>query len=267
MDSGDGFAPYREPIPLMLGGKTILVCGASQGIGKTVCEKVLSLGANLYQVARNGDTLRTNAELWAGQYTGQTVSTLSLDLTSHQSTTALASFLESKEPIDGVVVTVGAGTPLQGDFATNLRNSLDINLFSAVHSVMGATPYFRRDSNSSVVVVGSIAGHELLDCPPEYAASKAALEMLVKHWSKLHSPIRFNSVAPGNVQTPHSVWQRRTLEEPEKLREELELRVSMGRLGQPEEIANVITFLLSSESSFITGSTITVDGGQQRSVR
>jgi 3-oxoacyl-[acyl-carrier protein] reductase len=251
----------------MLGGKTVLVCGASQGIGKSVCEKVLSLGANLYQVARDAEALRANAELWSRRFKGQAISTLSLDLSSQQSATALASFLESKEPIDGVVVTVGAGTPLKGDFAANLRHSLDMNLFSAVNAILGATPHFRRDSNSSVVVVGSIAGHELLDCPPEYAASKAALEMLVKHWSKLHSPVRFNSVAPGNVQTPNSVWQRRVQEGPEKLKEELELHVPMGRLGQPEEIAQVITFLLSSESSFITGSTITVDGGQQRSVR
>lgn len=252
---------------MMLEGRTILVCGASRGLGKAVCERVLDEGANLCQVSRNIAELRANTEGWTQRYRAQSIKSLALDLRARSSPGKLSAFLENQEALDGLVVTVGNGKPRNGDLVTNLRKSLDINLFSVVHSFFGAQPFIREDSNSSVVVVGSIAGHEVIDCPPEYATSKAALEMLIKHWSKLYSPVRFNTVAPGNIQTEGSVWQRRMRDEPLKLRNELKVAVPLGRLAEPEEVAHVIGFLLSPRSSFMTGSSVTVDGGQQRSLR
>lgn len=251
----------------MLDDKTILVCGASQGLGKAVCENVLRLGANLVQVSRNSEKLQQNEKDWKNAHPDQNILTKPLDLTVDSSVSELSAFLSSTNPIDGLVVTIGGGRPLGADFIANLRESLNLNLFSAANAVSGSLPHFKSTESSSAVLVTSIAGHELINCPPEYAASKAALEMLTKHWSAMYSPIRFNSVAPGNMQTAGSIWEQRMRDQPQLLDEELRATVSLGRLGNPDEIAQVICFLLSPASSFITGTTVTVDGGQQRSVR
>lgn len=251
----------------MLEDKTILVCGASRGIGRAACEAVLSRGANLIQVARSERDLSKNAHAWGSKFPEQEVFTLPLDMSEESSAKALSDFLDTSRAINGLVVTIGNGSSLPGNLVSRLRKSLDQNLISSANAVSGSLKHFEPSPFSSVVLVGSIAGHELIPCPPEYAASKAALEMLSKHWSLLHAPIRFNVVAPGNVETSDSVWARRKGQEPRELEAELAHTVPLGRLGQPDEVANIITFLLSSKSLFMTGSVVTVDGGQQRSVR
>lgn len=251
----------------MFENKTIVVCGATQGIGEAVCDTVLSLGGNLIQVARDESVLATNAEAWGKHYPDQEVSSLPLDMSLDASAGSLSEFLDTRSPIDGLVVTIGNGKPSAGDVVSRLRTSLDQNLICSANAMMGTLNYFQPSTHSSVVLVSSIAGHELISCPPEYAASKAALEMLTKHWSHLHAPIRFNIVAPGNIETNQSVWARRMKDDPHALETELLNSVPLGRLGTPNEVANVIVFLLSPKSSFMTGSVVTVDGGQQRSVR
>jgi len=250
-----------------LSGNTILVCGASKGIGKAACETVLGLGANIIQVGRDGLGLEEHANSWRHRYPNQTVVSIALDLTLDSSAARLAQLLPEESSIDGLVVTIGSGAPLSGDFISDLRMSLDVNLFSAANAVIGTLDGLQRSSMPSVVLLSSIAGHELIACPPEYAASKAALEVLSKHWSQKYAPIRFNIVAPGNIQTEQSVWARRMRENPKALERDLAKSVPLSRLGKPQEIAQVIAFLLSKESSFISGSVITADGGQQRSIR
>lgn len=251
----------------MLEGKTIAVCGASRGIGRRACEAILTRGGNLIQVARSERALSQNAKAWGKQFPEQKVFTLPLDMSEDSSEKALSDFLDTSPGIDGLVVTIGNGSSIPGNFVSRLRKSLDQNLISSANAVFGSLKHLQPSPSSSVVLVGSIAGHELIPCPPEYAASKAALEMLAKHWSLYHAPIRFNVVAPGNIETADSVWARRLREEPQELAAELVQTVPLGRLGEPDEVVNIITFLLSSKSSFMTGSVVTVDGGQQRSVR
>lgn len=250
-----------------LSGKTIVVCGASKGIGKAACETFLGLGANLVQVARDSRGLEEHANFWRQRYPDQNVTSIALDLTLDFSAARLAQLLPEESSIDGLVVTIGSGAPLSGDLISDLKMSLDVNLFSAANAVIGTLNRLQRSPMPSVVLLSSIAGHELIACPPEYAASKAALEVLSKHWSQKYAPIRFNIVAPGNIQTEESVWARRMRENPKALERELGKSVPLSRLGTPQEIADIIAFLLSREASFISGSVITADGGQQRSIR
>lgn len=221
----------------------------------------------MIQVARDESVLASNAHSWAQQYPNQEIVSIPLDMSLDRSAGRLSEFLAIERPVDGLVVTIGNGSSTTGDAVTRLRKSLDQNLISSTNAVTGTLKHLQPSTQSSVVLVSSIAGHEMISCPPEYAASKSAVEMLTKHWSILHAPIRFNSVAPGNIETEKSVWARRMERDPQRLKKELMKTVPLGRLGTPDEVANVIVFLLSQKSSFMTGSVVTVDGGQQRSLR
>ena len=251
----------------MFSGKTIVVAGASAGIGRSICDELLSRNANLILIARESHGLElAKAELMQRNQ-NQTVLTAAIDLSENDSADKVSDFLKTVGEVDGVVANVGSGKPTSGDFSMRLRGALDKNLFSAVNTVLGSLPFLRPQEESSVVIVSSIAAHEVIRCPPEYAASKAALEMLAKHWASNYAPVRFNSVAPGNVLTDTSVWKERRTSDPEGLNRELSLNVPLSRLGAPEEVAKAVCFLLSRESFFITGACLAIDGGQRRSLR
>jgi|AntAceMinimDraft_12_1070368.scaffolds.fasta_scaffold07717_7 3-oxoacyl-[acyl-carrier protein] reductase len=251
----------------MFEGKRILVCGASRGLGRSVCDLVLSRGGGVIQVARDNELLEHNALLWAERYEPERIVTEAIDLTMESAPEKLSALLALEGPIDGVAITVGNGRPKSIGFVSSLRLSFEQNVISVAAAVIGSLPHLRGNSGASVVIVSSIAAHEFIDCPPEYAASKIAVEMLTKHWARTEAPVRFNSIAPGNMMTQGSVWEMKLLEDPDGLEAELREKVALGRIGQPEEVAEAVCFLLSSSSSFITGSVVTVDGGQQRSVR
>lgn len=251
----------------MFSGKKILVAGASRGIGRKICDELFSHNANLILIARDSSDLELARKELLQENQNQTVVTAAIDLVKSDSLGKISALLRTVGGVDGVVASVGSGRPTKGDFPTRLRQAIDKNLLSAAHTVMGSLPFIRPHEKSSVVVVSSIAAHEVIACPPEYAASKAALEMLVKHWGANYAPIRFNSVAPGNILTDESVWKERSVSDPEKLNDELRLNVPLSRLGTPGEVAKAVSFLLSEESSFITGACLAIDGGQRRSIR
>ena len=251
----------------MFSGKTILVAGASRGIGRKICSELFSHNANLIMIARDSSDLELAKKELLQENQNQTVVTAGIDLGKSNSVSKVSALLRTVGELDGVVANVGNGRPTKGDFPTRLRHALDKNLFSAAHTITASLPFIRPQEKSSVVVVSSIAAHEVVACPPEYAASKAALEMLVKHWGAHYAPIRFNAVAPGNILTNESVWKERSVSDPEKLNDELRLNVPLSRLGTPGEVAKAVSFLLSEESLFITGACLAIDGGQRRSIR
>lgn len=120
----------------------------------------------------------------------------------------------------------------------------------------------------TIVCVSSICGMEVIPgAPVTYSVAKSALNSYVKGSSRplAKRNIRINAVAPGNVLFPGSTWEEKLQADSEAVQSMLDAQVSQGRLGTAEDIANAVVYLVSDKASFVTGTILTVDGGQLRS--
>lgn len=247
-------------------GQTFLIGGGASGIGLATAEHLSKLGATVVLVSRNPEKLKSQKARLQKEYPPARVLTFSVDLTTEGSEeTLLANLRALGIELSGAVFSVGSGRPIAGNRTTRLTQSIGLNLLSATRFLDGVIEFVTQ--SGALVFVTSISGHEKIDAPAEYSASKSALGVMVKNWAEEIAPIRVNAVAPGNVRTANSIWDQRSKSDSSELAQYLKSSVPLGRLGEPEEIAEAIGFLLSPRSAFITGTTLTIDGGQIRSYR
>jgi len=245
-------------------GKRVLVAGASRGLGFSVVAKLLVEGAAVTAVGRDSDSLDEARALWITESPRGVVNTLALDLSDPDSVSNLSAFLDNEDGLDGLIVVAGSGRPTSEPPTAAFASASATNVMPSLVALEAVRPLLRKSSSGAVVLISSIAGTEFIECPPEYAAAKAALHAYAAHWSRELRPVRVNVVAPGNMLTKDSVWARRTREDASELNEYLSREVVLGRVAQPDEVANVVVFMVSNAASFMTGSTVVVDGGQVR---
>ncbi len=138
------------------------------------------------------------------------------------------------------------------------KSVLAVNLDSGFYLSRAATPLMRQAGGGAIVFVSSINGERGKFGQANYAASKAGLHGLAKSLARElgHFGIRVNVVAPGMIRTPMTVSL------PDEIQEAARKDSSLGRLGEPEDVADVIAFLVSDAARHITGQVIRVDGGQ-----
>jgi len=141
-------------------------------------------------------------------------------------------------------------------------SSLQIDMLAIVHATQEALPALQK-SKGSVVNISSISAHHPAMRQPPYGAIKAAVIHYTATQAAMYAKdgIRVNGVAPGSIEFPGGVWDRRKSDNP-NLYNAILRSIPFGRLGHPEEVANVVLFLASPLASWITGQTIVVDGGQ-----
>ena len=171
--------------------------------------------------------------------------------------------------VDAVVANVGSGTAKGGwdldedDWAP----VMDLNLRGSVALTSVAMPHLLKQESSSFTFISSIAATEAIGAPIPYSAAKAAIEMTMKSLSRLVGPqgVRVHAVSPGNVLFPGGSWEKKLVDRREFFEEMIQREVPLQRFASPEEIANVVVFLASERASFVTGSSVVVDGGQTRS--
>jgi 3-oxoacyl-[acyl-carrier protein] reductase len=159
--------------------------------------------------------------------------------------------------------TVGGGL-LESTPEEWLR-TFDLNTFHAVRTIRAAVPHLAARGGGSIVIIASISGWKP-GPRAQYGAAKAAEIFLSSAlaWELAPQRIRVNTVSPGSVMFPGGGWERFQTANPERFAEFERREFPWGRLGSSDEVADVVTFLLSARAGWINGANIPVDGAQGR---
>lgn len=245
-----------------LSGKTALVTGASRGIGAAITLALAGAGADVAINSRGQEAL----DELAGQVRalGRRALVLPADVTDGDAARGMvAAAIDGLGHLDVLISNVG-GSTYRGPFATTRfagwEKSLRLNVESTVHVVQAAAPHLLERRAGSVIIVSSVAAFGAAPGLAPYAASKAALISLTRtlavEWAT--TGVRVNALCPGWTATElnRGLWQ-----DPE-VYAQLTAGIPMGRWGRPEELAGPALFLASDASSFMTGQSLIVDGGQ-----
>ena len=242
-----------------LDGKIALVTGASRGIGAATARLLASRGAHVaINYARSADhAQKVLAEIRAG---GRTAELFPADIADPRAIQALVQdVVERFGQIDIVVNNAGAAgpTPLGSIDWQAMHAMLDINLIGPVLVIQNALPHFPKRGGSIVNVTSTAA---ITPGPgyAAYAASKAGLAAVTQTFAKdlAARNIRVNAVAPGPIATDALAAA------PQETQAALKAGSLFNRIGEAGEVANVIAFLASDDSSWITGRQVIVDGGR-----
>jgi 3-oxoacyl-[acyl-carrier protein] reductase len=235
---------------LDLKGRNAIIAGGSRGIGRSIALAFARAGANVSICARGETALRaTEAEL--GQC-GHKVHAATCDLADGP---ALANYIAAAAQALGgidILVNNASGFGLSDDEAGWL-SSINVDLLAPVRASRAALPHLEQ-SRGSIIHISSISGLQHSARTPPYGAVKAALIQLTlsQAASLAAKHIRVNCIAPGSIEFPGGGWERRKTSDP-KLYTAILRSIRFGRLGTPEEIANVALFLASSAASWVTG--------------
>lgn len=234
--------------------KTILVSGSSKGIGLETLRRLRARGHCVLGNARTRvpEGFTANQDFFMFDSSNQ-----------KEIKNGLCLIQEHGYALTTLVACVGDGTFRSTDIEESWEHHLRANLLSQVFLIESVLQLF-SESIAEIVVMSSIVGLRAFpDAPVEYSASKAALEQYIKVRSLSLAPlnISINSVAPGNVLFTGSSWDQRLKSDSSKVWEYINSTVPMKKFGSVSDIANMVDFLVHN-SSFITGQTFVVDGGQ-----
>lgn len=241
--------------PFSLEGKTILVTGASSGIGRATAVECSKLGASVVVTGRNEARLQESVSMMEGDAHQIVIADLATD-------EGVQNLVDTCPKLDGLVNNAGYTHTMLTNFINReaLSQQLEVNTIAPILLFQRLLKAKKIGKGSSVVFTASISG---LCCAGLgnvlYSTSKSAINGFVKNAALdlASRNIRINAVAPGMVDT--HILDAGTISE-EQLEAERQ-RYPMKRFGKPEEVAYAIIYLLSDASSFTTGSTIVLDGG------
>ncbi len=254
---------------LSLTDKRFVVTGASRGIGRAIAITLAAEGAHVALLARTRETLDEvqGAISSAG---GRAVTIVGDVSTEPLARAAVDAAVTALGGLDGLVNNVG-GSVGSGAFdatdAASWAKVVDLNLMAPVWCSQAALGPLEAAGGGVIVHVSSICGLEYCTSAP-YTAAKGALASLTKEMGidLAKKKIRVVAVAPGSIMFPGGSWDKRRQTMPERIAKMEREELPWGRFGAPEEIANVVAFACSPRASWVTGTSIVVDGGQGRAI-
>jgi NAD(P)-dependent dehydrogenase (short-subunit alcohol dehydrogenase family) len=243
--------------------RKIIVTGASSGIGRATAERFLSDGARVALIGRRESVLQT---VLSSAATGGTGFIVAADLSDEKQTDA--GFARAIEMLGGLDVLVNAAGILKPGRIEDTTLSLwdemmNINLRSVFHLMKLAVPHLER-SRGNIVNVSSVTGPRSFPGVLAYCVSKAAVDQLTRcaALELAAKGIRVNEVTPGVVVTELHRAGGMGDEAYAAFLEHSKTTHPLGRVGQPEEVADLIHFLASDRAGWITGATVSIDGGR-----
>lgn len=241
-------------------GRRVVVTGGSKGIGRSIALAFADAGAAVSICARGRAALDGTAAEIAAR--GVTAHAGGCDLADKR---AIAPYIAAAaEALGGIDILVNnaSGFGLADDEA-DWAKSLDIDVMATVRASQAAIPSIERAGGGAILNISSISGYAASARSAPYAAVKAAVINYTMSQALMLAPkkIRVNAIAPGSIEFPGGMWEERKMSNPQ-LYSSILRSIPWGRLGAPEEIASVALFLCSDAASWVTGQTLTVDGGQ-----
>jgi len=241
-------------------GKRVVVAGGSRGIGRAIAMGFASTGASVSICARGEASLRqTEGELRA---LGRPVHAGVCDLADGAAVNRYVA--EAARALGGIDILVNNASGFgRSDDEAGWAASVNVDLMASVRASLAALPHIERAGGGSIVHVSSISGLRPSVRTPPYGAVKAALIQYTMTQGAALAPkkIRVNCVAPGSIEFPGGTWDVARREN-RPLYDRILASIPAGRMGAPEEVANVVLFLASDLASWVTGHTVVVDGGQ-----
>jgi len=248
-----------------LSGSVTAVIGGARGIGAGICRTVAQAGGNVaWTHLGNEADLAGSAQLTEQvEALGSACFDMAVNCTDEAGTEQfLARVHQRWERLDYLVYCAGFTSPVPFLEVTpdQWREGVDINLNGAFIATRFALPYMQQQGGGAIVLIGSAAIVAGGGGRPDYAAAKAGLEGLNRAITRnfAREQIRCNLVHPSLIDTD---LLKQRYPDPAQ-RAEVAAQVPVGRLGQPEDIANIVVFLLSDKASYITGQSLFVDGGR-----
>ena len=240
-----------------LQGRTALVSGGTSGIGLAVVHRFVDEGAHVFVTGRRQEAL----DALRGEL-GDAVTPIRADATEADGiATVFRAVAERGSGLDAVHVNAGIGEfkPLAEVTADDFEATFGTNVRGTTLTVQGALPFLRE--GSAIVVTGSTAASGTEPSFGLYGASKAAIATLTRTWAAELAPrrIRINTVVPGPTETPG--LKGLAPGNGDALLAQIANGMPLGRLLRPEEVAAAVLFLVSDQSSGMTGSELLVDGG------
>lgn len=241
--------------------KVVVVTGGTSGIGYATAARFAAEGASVFITGRRQKELDDAVKTIRGRVTG-----VQGDMSSLADIDRLYDAVQQKHShIDVLFANAGGGTmlPLGAITEEHYEDIFGSNVKGVIFTVQKALPLLR--DGASVILTGSTTGSTGTAAFSIYSASKAAVRNLARSWTLdlKDRGIRVNVVSPGPAKTPGLVGLAgQDKEQQQSLLDYLASQVPLGRVADPDEIANVVLFLGSDESSFVAGAEFFVDGGQ-----
>ncbi|AWB90950.1 SDR family oxidoreductase [Aeromicrobium chenweiae] len=245
-----------NPRSLSLEGKTAIVTGASRGIGLAIARSFHDLGANVVLTSRTAASAEAAAEGVGERAMGFEAHATSQERACACVDETLAKFGSIDILVNNAGTNPAYGPVIDQDYG-RFSKTLEVNLWAPVLWTSLVVKSWMGEHGGSIINTSSVGGLAVGPDLGVYHVSKAALIHLTKQLAfELGPKVRVNAVAPGVVRTKLSeaLWQERE--------DEVAQGTPLGRIGEPEDVSAAVSFLASDASSWITGTTTVIDGGQ-----
>jgi 3-oxoacyl-[acyl-carrier protein] reductase len=248
---------------MLLKDKTALITGSNRGIGLAILENFAKQGCNIYAHSRKENKAFTLLLKKVSDKYNVAITNINFDIQdSSEIKKGIMTIIKTKIPLDILVNSAGIihGGLFQMTSISSIRNVFDVNFFGMLEVTQIVSKYMTRYKKGSIINIASVAGIDLSTGNCAYGTSKAAMIAFSKTLSSELSSlgIRVNVIAPSLTDTDMAHTS-----EAQKERESLKGNKPFERMANPNEIADLVSFLASDNSSFINGEIIRIDGGNR----